>query len=62
MNNHSVRDIIHIDEELCNGCGQVFTNPKLNEGGAKWRKFADKCLGINPEVMKAANPNLLSEA
>ncbi|UQZ88415.1 hypothetical protein C4J81_03995 [Deltaproteobacteria bacterium Smac51] len=41
----------------CHGCGQVFANPKLNEGCAKWCKYADKCLGINPEVMKAANPD-----
>jgi hypothetical protein len=32
----------------CSGCGYVFSNPKLNEGCAKWCKFADKCLGLNP--------------
>ncbi len=31
----------------CKGCGHVFPNPKLNEGCAKWCKFADKCLGLN---------------
>jgi hypothetical protein len=34
----------------CPGCGCVFVNPKLNEGCAKWCKFADKCLGVNPEL------------
>ncbi|KXS56512.1 MAG: hypothetical protein AMR96_02420 [Candidatus Adiutrix intracellularis] len=34
----------------CLGCGQVFTNPRLNVGCAKWCKFADKCLGLNPEI------------
>ncbi|MDR2352197.1 MAG: hypothetical protein LBF22_03385 [Deltaproteobacteria bacterium] len=34
----------------CSKCGQEFPNPKLNEGCAKWCKFADKCLGINPEL------------
>ena len=34
----------------CVGCGHIFPNPKLNEGCAKWCKFADKCLGINPEL------------
>ena len=32
------------------GCGRVFVNPKLSEGRAKWREFADKCLGVNPEL------------
>lgn len=34
----------------CAGCGHVFSNPKLNEGCAKWCKFADKCLGLNDSV------------
>jgi hypothetical protein len=33
----------------CPGCGRGFPNPKLNEGCAKWCKFADKCLGLNGE-------------
>ena len=32
----------------CSKCGQKVLNPKLNEGCAKWCKFADKCLGIIP--------------
>lgn len=36
----------------CSGCGHVFTNPKLNEGCAKWCKFADKCLGLNDDVRR----------
>lgn len=39
----------------CQGCGHIFPNPKLNEGCAKWCKFADRCLGLNPELMKANN-------
>ncbi|MDR1921392.1 MAG: hypothetical protein LBS31_06575 [Candidatus Adiutrix sp.] len=34
----------------CQGCGHVFVNPRLNEGCAAWCKFADKCLGLNPET------------
>jgi DNA-directed RNA polymerase subunit RPC12/RpoP len=34
----------------CMGCGHIFPNPKLNEGCAKWCKFADKCLGLNAEI------------
>jgi hypothetical protein len=34
----------------CQGCGHSFPNPKLNEGCAKWCKFADKCLGLNTEL------------
>ncbi|MDR1314173.1 MAG: hypothetical protein LBQ12_10885 [Deltaproteobacteria bacterium] len=34
----------------CPGCGHSFPNPKLNEGCAKWCKFADKCLGLNQEL------------
>ena len=40
----------------CHGCGYVFVNPKLNEGCAKWCKFAEKCLGINEEFHKKAGP------
>ncbi len=36
----------------CSGCGHVFVNPKLNEGCAKWCKFADKCLGLNDVVRR----------
>ena len=32
----------------CEGCGYVFSNPKLNEGCAQWFEFAEKCLGLNP--------------
>ncbi|MDR1051865.1 MAG: hypothetical protein LBP95_12525 [Deltaproteobacteria bacterium] len=32
----------------CPGCGYEFVNPRLNQGCAKWCKFAEKCLGINP--------------
>jgi len=40
----------------CPGCGHIFVNPKLNEGCAKWCKFAEKCLGLNPEVHPSLPP------
>lgn len=39
----------------CPSCGHVFANPKLNQGCAKWCKFADKCLGLNPEIINDAD-------
>ena len=36
----------------CPGCGHVFSNPKLNLGCAEWCEYADKCLGVNPELRK----------
>jgi len=41
----------------CPGCGHIFVNPKLNEGCAQWCQFADKCLGINPEIHKQRSPD-----
>ncbi|MDR0355456.1 MAG: hypothetical protein LBJ64_06930 [Deltaproteobacteria bacterium] len=38
----------------CSCCGYVFANPKLNEGCAKWCRFAEKCLGLNPEIHNGA--------
>jgi hypothetical protein len=39
----------------CQGCGYVFSNPKLNEGCAQWCQFAEKCLGLNPGVAAQAS-------
>ncbi|MDR3038054.1 MAG: hypothetical protein LBV21_02010 [Candidatus Adiutrix sp.] len=40
----------------CPGCGYIFANPRLSEGCAKWCQFADKCLGLNPEIRRELAP------
>ena len=29
---------------ICRGCGKSVYNPRIQEGCAKWCKYADKCL------------------
>ena len=46
----------------CEGCGYVFSNPKLNEGCAQWCEFAEKCLGLNPGLAQGAGGEPLEGA
>ena len=43
---------------ICKGCGKEIKNPRIDLGCTKWCKFANQCLGRDPEKDSIASPVL----